>query len=479
LQLLLCCWLEVFLSFTPPRTLRKIFPPVVTGTTVVLIGFALTTTGFEYWGGGTYCASQVLTTKALCSGNGDVLLGFGDRNYIGLGFVVFCTLLIVELFGSPFLRNIQVVLGLLVGMIVASAVTYQSCTPNCEAQTCTTQCFEVLPQGVTYNNVTNVLSGTPTLFSPNSTVCGQVCDPAVQVCNGQTCKNLRYVTGAEVSEAKWITFLWVHTFNIGFYAPAILPMLFGFMITSIECIGDVTATTEASGLVPVGAMYERSVQGGVLADGLNCFFAALATVLPCTTYAQNNGVISLTRCGARRAGWACAVILFILGIMAKFAGVILTIPNCVLGGITTFLFINVAVSGMRILTLGDGINRRNRFIIAMALSIGMGVELVPTWVNISGQPNYPYEDNFWPFKDGWSSGYRGFRDALIIVLSTGFSIGGFIAVVLNLILPHDLDDEDEVLHDTAYDTGTAERNAVDAKLAMEAPNGGGMHREMV
>lgn len=41
----------------------------------------------------------------------------------------------------------------------------------------------------------------------------------------------------------------------------------------------------------------------------------------------------------------------------------------------------------------------------------------------------------------------GFRDALIIVLTTGFSIGGFTALILNLILPFDADDVDELAVD--------------------------------
>jgi len=34
----------------------------------------------------------------------------------------------------------------------------------------------------------------------------------------------------------------------------------------------------------------------------------------------------------------------------------------------------------------------------------------------------------------------GFRDSLIIVMSNGFSIGGFIALLLNLLLPFDQND---------------------------------------
>jgi uric acid-xanthine permease len=43
-----------------------------------------------------------------CNGNGDVELPFGSAEYVGLGFSVFVTLVLVELFGSPALRNVQV-----------------------------------------------------------------------------------------------------------------------------------------------------------------------------------------------------------------------------------------------------------------------------------------------------------------------------------------------------------------------------------
>jgi hypothetical protein len=43
-----------------------------------------------------------------------VKLPFGSAAYIGLGFAVFSMILILELFGSPFLRNVEVVVALLV-----------------------------------------------------------------------------------------------------------------------------------------------------------------------------------------------------------------------------------------------------------------------------------------------------------------------------------------------------------------------------
>ncbi|CAM6116353.1 unnamed protein product [Calypogeia fissa] len=381
--ILVTCWFQVALSFCPPRYLEKIFPPVVTGPTVILIGVALITTGIEEWGGGTYCASQVLTTKVLCSGNGDVQLPFGHKFYLGLGLVVFFTLLVVELFGSPFMRNTQIVIGLVVGVAVAAAVQVTRHDAN----------------------------GVP--------------------------HHYRYVTNTEISQAPWITFLWVHTFPLGFYAPAVLPMLFACMVSVMEAIGDVTATTEASQLQPFGADFDRAVQGAVLADGLNSFWAALATMTPVVTYAQNNGVISLSGCASRRAGYACCFWLMLLGVIGKFGGIILTIPTCVLGAMTTFLFASVIVSGIGVLTSRRALSRRDRFITIMALGIGLGVNLVPAWINISGQQEYPYQGNFWPINPSWSSGFLGLRDALIIMLSNGFSIGGLIALFLNLILPKD------------------------------------------
>jgi hypothetical protein len=51
---------------------------------------------------------QVLTSKAPCTGNGEVVLAFADKNYLGLGLVVFFGIIAAELFGSPFIRNIEV-----------------------------------------------------------------------------------------------------------------------------------------------------------------------------------------------------------------------------------------------------------------------------------------------------------------------------------------------------------------------------------
>jgi hypothetical protein len=94
-------------------------------------------------------------------------------------------------------------------------------------------------------------------------------------------------------------------------------------------------------------------------------------------------------------------------VIAKFAAIILSIPSAVLGAMTTFLFTGVIVSGIHVLNLREGLTRRNRFIAIMALGVGLGVNLVPAWVNITGQAEYPNQGNFWPVNPNWSPGFRG------------------------------------------------------------------------
>lgn len=57
---LVCSFLEIALSFVRPRVLQRIFPPLVTGTVILLIGASLVgASGIQNWGGGANaCAAR-------------------------------------------------------------------------------------------------------------------------------------------------------------------------------------------------------------------------------------------------------------------------------------------------------------------------------------------------------------------------------------------------------------------------------------
>lgn len=125
----LCSLLEIGLSFTKPAVLKKVFPPLVTGPTVTLIGISLIQSGFQDWAGGSGTPGCITRPTSgpysVCPEVGAPhALPWGSAEYIGLGFSVFVTIILCERFGSPIMKSCAVVVGLLVGCIIAGATGY-------------------------------------------------------------------------------------------------------------------------------------------------------------------------------------------------------------------------------------------------------------------------------------------------------------------------------------------------------------------
>jgi xanthine/uracil permease len=156
--------------------------------------------------------------------------------------------------------------------------------------------------------------------------------------------------------------------------------------------------------------------------------------MPNTTFSQNNGVIAMTKCASRRAGFFCAGWMFFLGVFGKFAGIIVAIPDCVLGGMTIFLFANVLTSGINMTHNVDLDSRRNKFIYAWSLCIGVGVCVWP--FAFQDMRASPYTAAFWTCADCGST-MKGIRNGVSIFLSTGYCVGTVLAIILNALLPED------------------------------------------
>ena len=139
-------------------------------------------------------------------------------------------------------------------------------------------------------------------------------------------------------------------YGFGFNFTAFIPFAFLYVITAIETIGDLTATSAISGEPLEGSLYFRRLKGGVLGDGVNSLIAACFNTFPNTTFSQNNGVIQLTGVGSRFVGYFIAGILFLSGLFPFVAGIFQAIPQPVLGGATILMFGTVAVAGIKILS---------------------------------------------------------------------------------------------------------------------------------
>ena len=114
-----------------------------------------------------------------------------------------------------------------------------------------------------------------------------------------------------------ITFPWTKVaFAPGFAPEYFLPLLICSFITTAETIGDVEMTAKFSKVTDPQEVNDRK-QGGVMADGVNSIVACLLGSPPNTTFSQNNGILSLTKCASRSAGFACAGWLMFIGIFGK------------------------------------------------------------------------------------------------------------------------------------------------------------------
>ena len=198
-------------------------------------------------------------------------------------------------------------------------------------------------------------------------------------------------------------------YGFNFNPTAFIPFAFLYLITTIESIGDLTATSVVTGQPIQGPIYFNRMRGGVLADGLNSFIAAIFNTFPNTTFSQNNGVIQLTGIGSRYVGYFIAVILSLLGLFPIVGGVLQAIPQPVLGGATIIMFGSVAAAGLKIISSIE-IGRRETLILATSLGLGLGVTFAPDL--LTGLPVLAKN-----------------------IFGSGISTGGICALVLNILLP--------------------------------------------
>ncbi|HDY3984419.1 TPA: uracil-xanthine permease [Salmonella enterica subsp. enterica] len=164
-------------------------------------------------------------------------------------------------------------------------------------------------------------------------------------------------------------------YGLGIDWNLLLPLMLVFMITSLETIGDITATSDVSEQPVSGPLYMKRLKGGVL------------------------GYV----------GFVVALMLIVLGLFPAVSGFVQHIPEPVLGGATLVMFGTIAASGVRIVSR-EPLNRRAILIIALSLAVGLGVSQQPQILQ---------------FAPEWVKN----------LLSSGIAAGGITAIVLNLILP--------------------------------------------
>ncbi len=312
---------------------KKIFPPIVSGIIVMLIGLTLIPVGMDYAAGGVGAAN------------------YGHPVNIGLASLVFLISLILNQYFDGFLRYASVLIGIVVGYIVA------------------------IPLGM--------------------------------------------VDFAAILEASWFAVPSPLRFGIDFRIGPIITLAFLYVITAMETIGDITGITSAVGREPE----DRELSGGLIADGVMSSFGAIFNALPNTSFSQNVGLVNFTGVASRFAAGIGGAFLLGLGLIPKIGAIVAEMPDAVLGGGALIMFGMIFSSGARIIMKEVNPNRRNMVILAVALALGLAVELRPEAVETFFEQLRP---TIGPIA----------RDAQTF-FSSGLITGGFSALVLSALLPED------------------------------------------
>ncbi|GAA3577454.1 nucleobase:cation symporter-2 family protein [Amycolatopsis ultiminotia] len=185
---------------------------------------------------------------------------------------------------------------------------------------------------------------------------------------------------------------------------AIVSMFIVMLVIMAESTADLLALGEIVGRPTTS----RTLADGLRADGLATAVGTVFGGFACTAFAQNIGLVGLTRMYSRYVVAASGVVLVLLGAFPITGGIIALVPQPVLGGAGLVLFGSVAVSGVRTLAKASFEHPANVATVAAALGVG----LIPI-----AMPGF----------------YSEFPAALQVVLNSGISAGCVTAVVLNLV----------------------------------------------
>ncbi|GAA3111620.1 hypothetical protein GCM10017687_25340 [Streptomyces echinatus] len=192
-----------------------------------------------------------------------------------------------------------------------------------------------------------------------------------------------------------------------FQVAAILSLCVVMVVSMTESTADMLALGE----IVERPADEKTIAAGLRADTLGSALSPLFNGFMCSAFAQNIGLVAMTRIRSRYVVATGGGFLVLMGLCPMAASLIAVVPRPVLGGAGVVLFGSVAASGIQTLVRA-GLDRDNNVLI-VAVSLAVGI--IPITA-----PGF----------------YHAFPETAKIVLDSGISTGCVTAVVLNLLFNH-------------------------------------------
>jgi len=213
-------------------------------------------------------------------------------------------------------------------------------------------------------------------------------------------------------EAAWIG---LPAFSWARFEPAavflIAPVAF---VTVMEHIGDILTNGRVVGQ---DFFKKPGLHRTLLGDGAATALAGLIGGPANTTYSENTGVLAVTKVYDPKVLRIAAVFAILLGFSPKLAALLQTLPVGVLGGISILLFGMIASVGIRTLSEAqiDFTHSRNMIVVALILVLGLGGAVADLGtITVAG--------------------------AEVPLQASGMALAALVGVVVNLLLPVEIDE---------------------------------------
>ncbi len=275
----------------PFAKIIHLFPPLVTGTVITVIGLSLIEAG-----------------AGLIAGNDATSPDYGNLSHLALAASIILLIVLINRFARGFFVSLAVLVGLVFGVIVAAL--------------------------------------------------------------------MGLVDFSGVGAAGW--FGLAQPFYFGaphFPVAAVVSMCVVMLVIFVESTADMLAVAQLTGK----QLTEGDIARGLAADGVSGILAGTFNSFLDTAFAQNVGLVQVTRVRSRYVVTAAGVILLLLGLIPKLGEIIASVPGPVIGGAALVMFATVTAVGIRSLRRVEFEGNHNLLIVAVAIGAGMVPVVAPAF----------------------------------------------------------------------------------------------------
>jgi len=313
--------------------LLRFFPPVVTGTIILVIGVSLMRVGINWTFGNPFGptapkvidpshAEWLAQMKKLAETGGPAVPDglslaptvsnpfYAEPSHIALSALVLVSILIIARFGRGLISNIAVLSGVVIGCVVAAVL------------------------GMMHFD--------------------------------------------RVADAGWFAVVTPLRFGMPIFDPILIAtMTLVMIVVMIESTGMFLALGEITGRT----VSQQTLTAGLRVDGIGTMIGGLFNTFPYTSFSQNVGLVGVTGVKSRYVCVAAGVIMIVLGLIPKMGALVEAVPTFVLGGAGLVMFGMVAATGVRILATVDfKTSRNNLFVVAVSVGFGLIPLLAPNYL---------------------------------------------------------------------------------------------------